>query len=783
MPGTARERLAELLGEPGELGEQPAWSVYQKLFMTDLSVTVDGVGPLHFPVSEEQSARLRGLGRRARFGRGEQTLTDPEIRDTWEIPKELVHIEWAARFGAVLEVMRDELGLPSDCELTADLHSMLLYETGQFFATHQDSEKDDSMVGTLVVTLPSDHTGGELVIEHRGRRKEYRGSKVAVSLVAFYADCHHQVLPVTTGNRITLTYNLLLTGDSGAAAQDAAAQDTLTGELAACLDEHFATPITLSYGRGQADPPMRLAYLLDHEYTARGLNWSRLKGSDAARAALLRAAANLADCEITLALAEIQETWNAYGSDDEDSWYGDHYDDEDDYGEDAEDGSDDAADDERYVLQDLIDSSITLAHWVSPGGGRPEEISLTISDAEVAATTPTADLTPHASQYEGYMGNYGNTLDRWYRRAALVIWPQSLDFASRAQASSGWAIDALDEMIRAGEAVKAREAARSLERFWNASVRSAPHSDFLGRTLETVKGLDDTETAAMLLRPFQLEQLAPGHAPALAALAAHYGDTWIAGLLHDWSAAWRAGGYSYAPEPLEWLTGLPRLCTALLASGSEGTATAHRILDLSWKWLADGVRPMLTGPSTSRLETWLTGRGVPLAGIITAAAQTGSASLLDDIVKLGQTGDDQVISLVMAALRAAEPHSEGFGELALGCAERIRGVLTRPQRAPDDWSIELPAGCACDLCGTLGAFLRDPERRAFEWPLAQEKRRHVHSRIDGAELPVRHETRRQGRPYTLVLTKTEALFERERLTRERGEADLAWLTKNWKVPL
>ncbi|GIH73554.1 hypothetical protein Mth01_58070 [Sphaerimonospora thailandensis] len=50
-------------------------------------------------------------------------------------------------------------------------------------------------------------------------------------------------------------------------------------------------------------------------------------------------------------------------------------------------------------------------------------------------------------------------------------------------------------------------------------------------------------------------------------------------------------------------------------------------------------------------------------------------------------------------------------------------------------------------------------------------------------MPVRHETRRQGRPYTLVLTKTEALFERERLTRERGQADLAWLTKNWKVPL
>jgi hypothetical protein len=48
-----------------------------------------------------------------------------------------------------------------------------------------------------------------------------------------------------------------------------------------------------------------------------------------------------------------------------------------------------------------------------------------------------------------------------------------------------------------------------------------------------------------------------------------------------------------------------------------------------------------------------------------------------------------------------------------------------------------------------------------------------------AELPVTHQTRRSGRPYTLVLTKTEALFERERQARRRDEDDLAWLDKVW----
>ncbi|MGQ4328875.1 hypothetical protein ACN6K4_001785 [Streptomyces hayashii] len=55
----------------------------------------------------------------------------------------------------------------------------------------------------------------------------------------------------------------------------------------------------------------------------------------------------------------------------------------------------------------------------------------------------------------------------------------------------------------------------------------------------------------------------------------------------------------------------------------------------------------------------------------------------------------------------------------------------------------------------------------------------MHSRIDTAELPVDHRTRRQGRPYTLVLTKTEELFSRERATRCQAGADLAWLASTW----
>ena len=115
------------------------------------------------------------------------------------------------------------------------------------------------------------------------------------------------------------------------------------------------------------------------------------------------------------------------------------------------------------------------------------------------------------------------------------------------------------------------------------------------------------------------------------------------------------------------------------------------------------------------------------------------------------------------------------------CATRLATRLAHRPRAADDWSITPPTGRRCELCATLATFLRDPARRSHDWPLAEQSRRHVHHSIDVAELPVRHQTRRQGRPYTLVLTKTDALFTRERQQRERDVADLAWLDTNYPV--
>ncbi|MGH3373001.1 MAG: 2OG-Fe(II) oxygenase [Nocardioidaceae bacterium] len=484
----ARKQLAELLDDSGRRGD---FSTRIEMPAGALRIEVDGVGALPLPLRAPVTKKLIAQARQARFGRGEQTLSDTSVRDTWEITPDRVTLggpDWVRTLSGVLDGVRTALGLPPTTVLRAEPHALLVYGKGQFFL-HQDSEKDDSMVGSLVVSLPSHHTGGELVVEHAGRSVIYQASRERLTFAAFYADCLHEVKPVKSGYRITLTMNLLAERARPAGEDDGGP----TADLAHCLTAHFTNPAEqrYAYGRQEAAPPNRLVYLLDHEYTQRGLDWDRLKGADATRAALLCQAAAQAGCEAVLALAEVKETWDAvppydrygyqYGDYDNDEHFDDCEDDECE-GEclldpDGEPGSEHrrSGDFSHYELNDLIDDEITLGWWTRPYGTGGEQISLPVTYAEVCAPTPSASLRPYQSEYEGYMGNYGNTLDRWYRRAAVVLWPRQRSFAARAEAGSAGALHELQGHIDGGELGMARS--------WHArSPRSGSTSGRAGRS-------------------------------------------------------------------------------------------------------------------------------------------------------------------------------------------------------------------------------------------------------------------------------------------------------------
>src|SRR6266567_317367 len=107
MATAARDRLARMLR--GDV--KSAFSVELTARPDDLCLEIDGFGPVRFPVTPAKARKLIGIGLAARFGRGEETVTDLEVRNTWEIPKHLVHATWnAPMLKVILETIKEELG-------------------------------------------------------------------------------------------------------------------------------------------------------------------------------------------------------------------------------------------------------------------------------------------------------------------------------------------------------------------------------------------------------------------------------------------------------------------------------------------------------------------------------------------------------------------------------------------------------------------------------------------------------------------------------------------------
>ena len=313
----------------------------------------------------------------------------------------------------------------------------------------------------------------------------------------------------------------------------------------------------------------------------------------------------------------------------------------------------------------------------------------------------------------------------------------------------------------------------------------------LNKALGTAVALGDAEVAQMLLRPFRVELLAEEHAEALASAARDYGQRWTAALLRGWFGDGQPAWSFSESGRNQWIASrLPALTRALDIAGGEAAAAAGLLLDLSWAWLGERIHGSVIVPSPRLRDQLTAALGEPLSAVLASAASLGATPVLDAVGAHVTQQPAPVTVLELATLRAAasswaEPASgtadgTSLADLAADCAARLRARLALPQREDGDWSIELPAGCTCDLCSFLRKFLAGPNR-VHEWPLAEQRRRHVHERIDRAELPVTHVTMRKGRPYTLVLTKTDALFTDERSTRATAAADLAWLTARWPV--
>lgn len=761
----------------GNVGSEGGFATHFTLAADDLQLDVEGLGSVPLPIDALVARELCNAAQLALHGYKTQTRLDPRVRHTWEIPASRLRIDearWRQTLVPALQRIRHELGLPEGCQLRAELYNLLVYETGQFFAPHQDSEKSDGMLGTLVVGLPSRYTGGRFVIEHQGKRLRIGGSATRLGFTAFYADCHHEAQAVKSGFRIVLTYNLIA---EPAPTLAAPSLPLASKPLQKAVHQFFAVPALPRWaGAEPLPPPDRLVYLLDHQYTRRGLAWSLLKGADALRASALREVAQRLDCGIILALADVHETWSCEDLDAGRGYRGWWED------EDEDDQDEGPVKDGRYRLTELIDDGVELRHGVAPDGSAAAVMGASVKHGELCLTRANRDCDPFQSEYEGYMGNYGNTLERWYHRAAVVLWPRSRAFAIRGKASPRWALQQIKASMRAGEPALVQSQVKVVLGFWsrNEAVRDGALAKL---ALQVAVGLDDAKASAALLDPLCLASIPSTAGAQLTGLLAQHGRSWCEQRLRHWLPG--ASARHMQPDTIAQLrwTGnaLVPLCRALCRfDANDGRALARTLLVERWTWLQVSTRERIHGARARDLPDVLRESVPPLLAIIEASRLAELAEVHRQVLRqLIDAADAFPLTLAIGVLRTAHdgarPDSLGLAPLhahALGEVQRLLGL---PARADDDWSISAALRCGCELCRALAAFLHSSTETLKRWPLAKERRAHIHQTIDDVGVPVTHTTQRVGRPFTLVLQKSQALFQRAAIERRRMSEDLAWL--------
>jgi hypothetical protein len=138
------------------------------------------------------------------------------------------------------------------------------------------------MFGSLVIIFPTPHKGGALILRHRDHEGIFDSGralaaeeKPSIGYVAFFSDIEHEVSPVISGHRVTLTYNLYFDGDISA--DDVHPQPENEGAFRETLQALLESPDFLEKG-GTLGFGLRHVYPiednLEHIYGV-------LKGSDA----------------------------------------------------------------------------------------------------------------------------------------------------------------------------------------------------------------------------------------------------------------------------------------------------------------------------------------------------------------------------------------------------------------------------------------------------------------------------------------------------------------------
>ena len=731
-------QLADLLGKTRRPGDFYARG---KVELLPPSLSVQEVGPIALPLLPGQAEQLAAAAEQAPYGRGPDTIIDTAVRNTLQISPDRVDVggrHWPKTLATILDSAARGLGVSDPIE--AEFYKMLIYEPGSFFVSHRDTEKTPGMFATLVIALPSSCSGGELVVRHKDRSVSLDlrvDDPAEVAFAAFYADCLHEVLPVTAGYRVTLVYNLLRLGKGQAPKPPNYTKEQ--AQLTALLRDWR--------NNDGENVPEKLVYPLEHAYTAPEFGFSILKGADSAAAGVLAGAAVEAGCALHLALVTLEEFGSAEYSEN--------------YGRRRRWSRDDEGEDE-FEVGEIDDWNIALSNWRAPDGNPLSWGEIPVSDDELSPPNPFHALEPDELHFQEASGNAGVSFERRYQRAALVVWPIDRSFAVLTQAGLGVTVPHMLDLAQrwAGTGTdqrspfwqQAHELAGLMIDDWptpGGRVGSDGADSATAGLLIALARLGDTQQIAQFLT--QLVGTGIGYAkgdnPAImAALALFPADEVVTmvGTIVTGNAAKRFAACADLLARCSVAPSLPRApdlrdaaeTLVALMPGNAGAVARHARSPDRDTIDAGFVADLLVG--LSQIDPQLADRA------------------LTQILKYDRTYDLDAV-LVPAArdkLRAPDTAERPVVvRLRAACLAHLHARIALPLAPPPDWQRSSIVGCRCQHCSDLSRFLADPRQQTWTLRAAAPDRSHVESTILNAKCDLDKKTEQRGRPYSLICTK------------------------------
>ncbi len=678
-------------------------------------LSVEGLEEIAYPINSLQAKTLIQVAHKAPFGKGSQTIMDETVRSAWEIDADKLYFEgqqWEAFLLKVIKILKPQLGIEA-YEVTPQLYKMLIYEEGDFFLSHRDSEKETGMFGTLIIGLPSKHNGGELVVRFDGEEKcvsfANASSNNQISFAAFYADCEHEIKPLTSGYRVCLVYNLIQQKSERSIRLEP------LSEYVSMLSE------TLKSGTSNSSFSPGIV-LLGHQYTPENFSRDNLKLNDRTKAeALLRAAEDAGYyakmCLVTSHQSGIPAYESGYG------WQ--------------------ATPDDDAEMGEVYEEWIAIELWLEEGV--PPMHNLEIKESDLLATFKLNEGEAIVKENTGYMGNYGPDLMHWYHYGAVVFWPKE----NHADLLLKQDISTQLEWLTYYNSNRDQLTPKELDLCENILTGiihmedSAPKADY-NVVADWIVGYQD-ETAfldkgySFLQRFFQyieptrwislVEAYPANHFEKIFGNVSQLGDT---------------GNLSHLLSILRTL--------ADSTSGRKLAVSQMTFLPDYFSFAAsvNSKKPLLNASSLNDL--------LELEKLFPQSKEW----IHETVSSIWRNNRTYVNAIIIPSILNLSQKTDLSSSLNFNALNYLQDRVENKPTPPADWSREVPKSAIHGkMWKLLEAFLRSPVEQVFEFRRNQAERSAMEYAIRNVKIDLRTETIKIGSPHTLRIIKTQAAYERQ----------------------